>query len=116
LINQNVTIAVNNGISISILRIEYDYDVIDTFNMAYVCKGYYLPELIYNRIQSEMNYDLSDARLIILGHYFDSNDYKIYLIVKLVHQDVQTIGVFALDCREDEASNSCYFLYKFVYL
>jgi len=80
----------------------YGQDVIDTFNIAYVCKGYYLPELIYNRIQSEMNYDLSDARLIILGHYFDSNDYKIYLIVKLVHQDVQTIGVFAWDCREDE--------------
>jgi hypothetical protein len=80
----------------------YGQDVIDTFNMEYIGKGYYLPELIYNSIQLEMRYELSDAQLSILGHYFDSNIYKMYLIVRIVQQDVQTIGVCAWNCAEDE--------------
>jgi hypothetical protein len=80
----------------------YGQDVIDTFNMEYIGEGYYLPELIYNSIQLEMRYDLSDAQLSILGHYFDNNTYKVYLIVRIVQQDVQTIGVFAWNCAEDE--------------
>ncbi len=80
----------------------YGQDVIDTFNMEYVGEGYYLPEMIYNDIQSEMSYDVSYERLSILGHYFDSKNYKMYFIVKLIHQDVQTIGLFAWNCAKDE--------------
>ncbi len=80
----------------------YGQDVIDTLNMEYVGKGYYLPELIYNKIQSEVYYDLSNARLVMLGHCYNINNCKMYFIAKLVQQDVRTIGVFVWDCMEND--------------
>ncbi len=80
----------------------YGEDVIDTFNMEYVGEGYYLPEMIYNSIQAEMSYDVSYDQLSILGHYFDSKNYKMYFIVKLIRQDVQKIGLLAWDCAKDK--------------
>jgi hypothetical protein len=91
------------------IRESYRYDVIE---MEQICNGYYMPELIAKYIQSELQLEIADAQLHILGHYFDNKNCKLYFIVKLVRQDTQIIVLLVWNCLSDgvKFKISCYFI------
>ncbi len=89
----------------------YGYDVIDTFNMDYVCEGYSVHHLLLNGLKSILDFDITGINLHIanyyinlhiLAHYFDSQNYRLYFIAKIIHQDIHTVSVLAWNCLESE--------------
>jgi len=97
----------------------HGYDVIDTFNMDYICEGYSLYHLLLNSLKSMLDFDITGInlhmvnyyiKLHILGHYFDNQNYSLYFIVKIIQQDIQTVGVLVWYCLDSEVrfKSVCY--------
>ncbi len=81
----------------------FGYDVIDTFNMDYVCEIHYVPQLISNSIQSALGYDMAGTYVHVLGHYFDDQKCRLYFIAKLIKEDIHTTSLLVWNCSEREA-------------
>jgi len=80
----------------------WGYDVVDVINMDYICKVYYMPDLILDSIQSKLDFNITDIHLNILGHYFDNQNCKLYFMAKLIGEDIHTTALLVWSCSERE--------------
>jgi len=72
------------------------YDIVD------ICEVYYTPQLILDGIQSDLNIDLKEAHLDIIGHFFDKKNYIIYFIANIVQQDIKITVLLSCNCLSDK--------------
>jgi hypothetical protein len=80
----------------------YGHEVISTVDMEHICEICYIPELVRDGIQSVFDYNEQDTYLHIVGHYFDSQNYKLYFIAKLVQQNMEATALLVWNCLYDK--------------
>jgi hypothetical protein len=93
----------------------YGHEVLSTVDMEHICEIYYVPELVRDGIQSVFDYNEQDTYLHILGHYFDSQNCKLYFIAKLVQHNIEATGLLVWDCLYDKVRFKLeYYAYNYI--